>query len=868
MITLLGLIACFCELRSEHLVGGDISYVCLGNDNYEVTMNVYRDCFSGGAPFDPSAPVGIFTGAGAFVETYFFTNPFITNLSSIIDDECFTVSTNVCVERARYIQTISLPPNNSGYYIVYQRCCRNGTIINLNDPGAQGNTFVAFIPPQDFAECNSSPSWNNFPPIGICKDIPIEFDHSASDPDGDELVYELCTPFQGGTQFMPAPNPPSGPPFQNVVYAAGYSAQNPIDALPGLAIDENTGLLTGVPTLIGQYVIGICVKEYRNGQLLSEVRRDFQFNVTNCPDVNVASISSQIVDTECNGLTIMFDNQSQNANSYLWQFGDGNSSTDFEPTYTYSNPGTYEVILITDPGEICADTSIQVFNIFDPVQPVLSVPELSCESGGPLYSIQLNSNGLITQTAWDFGGGVGDNNAISPQDVFFSPGATYNITVDAIDENDCPSFASIQLTVPPQPAAAIVDNNQPCSGFEFSFINDSENATSFEWDFGLPGEADISFEEFPIFEYPGAGDYEATLYVSSQGTCPDTASMIINITPDIYAEFEVPNGQCFENNSFDFIAQGVYGPNATLTWSFQNADIANHEGSNPPSINFNEFGQHLVTLTAFQEGCETEYDGVVNVIPNPEADFLFTGNGCSPMVTAFSNLSFGGSNPSYYWEFGDGNTSTGQSPVNIYENPGLYSVGLQVTSSGECIDTAYVFYPNLINVDPSPEASFFISEHQVDFLDPRIEVSAEHSNPLWTCDYWVSDSTSYDQCFFEHEFNAPGNYTVLLTVTNEFGCESRAIQDVLVTGSVFWAPNAITMNGDGLNDFFKPIVLGAEEYELIVFDRWGQEMFSTNNPNEAWIPEYAHPGIYVFKAMVKEAGTLVNEYSGHFTLIR
>ncbi|MEM7162090.1 MAG: PKD domain-containing protein, partial [Bacteroidota bacterium] len=705
-------------------------------------------------------------------------------------------------------------------------------------------------------------------PIGICLNIPLEFDHSASDSDGDDLVYELCTPFQGGTQFTPAPNPPSGPPFQNVVYAGGYSSTNPIDAMPGLAINESTGLLTGIPTQIGQYVIGICVKEYRDGQLLSEVRRDFQFNVTNCPDVNVASIASQVVDTECNGLTIMFDNQSQNANSYLWLFGDGNSSTNFEPTYTYSNPGTYEVTLISDPGEVCADTSIQVFSIFDPIEPVVGVPELSCESGGPLYSIDMSSNGLITQTDWDFDGGTGDVNALSPQDVFFPPGATYNISLEAIDENDCPSNASIQLTVPPQPEAAILNNNQPCSGFEITFINQSDNSTSFEWDFGLPGDADVSFEESPIFIYPESGDYEATLYASSQGTCPDTAYLTINVTPNIYADFEIPDGQCFENNSFDFLAQGFFGDNATLTWNFQNANIESYEGTSPPAIQFNSFGQNLVTLTAFQEGCETEFDALVNVVPNPEADFLFTGDGCSPMVTAFSNLSFGGSSPTYHWDFGDGNTSSGQSPVNVYVDAGVYSVSLLVTSSGDCIDTSFIHYPNLINVDPSPEASFFISDHQVDILDPSIEVTAEHSNPLWSCEYWVSDSTSYQDCFFEHEFDSPGNYTVLMTVINEFGCESRAIQDVLVTGSLFWAPNAITMNGDGLNDFFKPIVLGAEEYELIVFDRWGQEMFSSSDPNEAWIPEYAHPGIYVFKAMVKEAGTLVHEYTGHFTLIR
>jgi len=868
LITLCCILFFIQEAKSEHLVGGDISYICQGNDNYQVTLNIYRDCFSSGAPFDENPPIGIYSGTGSFLGVQYFGSPAETNLSTLIDNDCFTVSANVCVERGTYIQTINLPPNSSGYYLVYERCCRNNTIQNLFDPGTQGSTYVAFIPPSNFATCNSSPSWNNFPPLGICLNVPFDFDHSAMDLDGDDLVYELCTPYQGGTQFIPAPDPPGGPPFIDVVYQGGYSAADPIDALPGLAIDPATGFLTGTPTQLGQYVIGICVKEFRNGQLLSEVRRDFQFNVTLCPDLNVASIASQVADTECNGLTLNFENLSQNANNYLWLFGDGNSSTEFEPTYTYSNPGTYEVILISDPGDQCADTSIQVFNLFDPVEPIIGNPMLVCNNGDPFYDIVLSSNGTLVSTTWDFGGGTGDINAMSPEGVFFPPGFSYNVNVVTIDENDCESEATIPLTVPPEPVAVIQNNNQPCSGLDITFINNSDNATNYVWDFGLPGNADQSFEESPTFTYPEPGEYTATLEVSAAGTCPDIATFTVSVTPSIFADFEPPSGQCFQGNNFEFFAQGNFSEAAELTWNFQNGNIPTFVGPNPPAITFSEFGQNLVSLTAFEDGCETNFEALINTVPNPEADFVFTGDGCSPMIGAFTNISFGGSNPTYHWDFGDGNTSSGQSPVNLYEQPGIYTVSLLLTSEGDCVDTSFISYPNLVEVNPSPNASFFIDRHEVDILDPSINVNAEHTNPLWTCEYFVSDSSFYGDCGFEHEFDAPGSYTVLLIVTNEFGCDNRAIQDVLVTGSLFWAPNAVTMNGDGINDFFNPVVLGAEEYEIIIFDRWGQEMYSSTVPNEPWVPQYAHPGVYIYKAKVKEAGSLVREFTGHFTIIR
>src|SRR6185503_15254508 len=98
-------------------------------------------------------------------------------------------------------------PISGGYDIVYVRCCRNATIQNIYSPNGSGATYATHIPDPGIATCNSSPYFVDFPPIVICANAPINFDHKAIDPDGDQLVYSLCTPYDGADSISPQPYP-------------------------------------------------------------------------------------------------------------------------------------------------------------------------------------------------------------------------------------------------------------------------------------------------------------------------------------------------------------------------------------------------------------------------------------------------------------------------------------------------------------------------------------------------------------------------------------------------------------------------------------------------------------------------------------
>lgn len=362
----------FAPIYAAHIVGGELTYKCLGNNEYQFTMKVYRDCDGGGAGFD-SDPAS-FTIATMTVYEGNSTTPFQTSISNavgsieldaptvellevIYPSNCLT-SLPVCVELGTYEFTLTLPTSPESYHIVYQRCCRNTTIANIILPEETGATFYVELKPEaQFANSNcqnNTPELNNYPPLVLCTNVPIEFDHSAIDDDADELLYRFCCPLRGGgldgTNGMGiatdingvAPSPDAPPLYENVSYILPtYSCSNPLGGDPQITIDSQTGMITGTPTVTGQFVVGVCVDEYRNGNLLSTVRRDFQFNIKTCEESVIASDFTYGLSS----YTANFENQSVNAVSYSWDFGDSNTSTEVSPNHTYAAIGTYSVTL-------------------------------------------------------------------------------------------------------------------------------------------------------------------------------------------------------------------------------------------------------------------------------------------------------------------------------------------------------------------------------------------------------------------------------------------------------------------------------------------------------------------------------------------
>ena len=425
------------NMLASHIVGGGITYECLGNSGngklYRFTMKIYRDCASGGAFFDNPANIAIYKGSYQ-VNSIFdaFTIPINEiNPLGINEPDCIDNLPNLCLEEGVYIWDRVLPASNQSYFIVYQRCCRTAAIANIFTPNDVGATYYAEITPAAQQVCNNSPVFNNFPPIVICNNYPLEVDYSASDPDGDQLVYSFCAPFAGGGPILnqpglsscigAMPNPPCSPPFDEVPFILpDYTPLQPMAGNPVISINPQTGVISGTPQMIGQFVVGVCVQEYRNGQLLSVTRRDFQFNVTPCQPQITALVQhdeltspQHYVIKKCSGTTtVTIDNQSfplANVNNFEWTFdlNNGNiihNSSDFDLTVNFPGFGVYNGTLVINQGLDCGDTAYIEVKLYPPATLGLGPDYKICQDtnilldAGPGFASYLWQDGSTGQT--------------------------------------------------------------------------------------------------------------------------------------------------------------------------------------------------------------------------------------------------------------------------------------------------------------------------------------------------------------------------------------------------------------------------------------------------------------------------------------
>ncbi|HKK75984.1 MAG TPA: PKD domain-containing protein, partial [Saprospiraceae bacterium] len=392
---------------ATHIVGGSISYRCLGNDQYEITVRVYRDCFNAapGADFDDPASIGIFDRAGllvADVRVPFVSEDTLTN----IPNECLVIPGNVCVNTTTYVATVELPFREGGYQLVYQRCCRNETIQNLVNPLETGATYDIWLTEESMLTCNSSPVFKEWPPIFICVNDELNFDHSAIDADGDSLVYKLIAPLQGGTFAEPMPQPPNPPPYDEVLLIEPtYSVDNFLGFGEPLMVDQDNGLMTVTPSILGQFVVGVSVEEYdrETGELLSISRRDFQYNVIQCESFQAAFNAPEAV---CDQFTVQFDNQTVGASEFLWNFSSADTSftsSERSPEITFPDTGLYQVELIVDPGYVCETRFAKdIFVQTNSLTADFRVDVLACTDSSYLFLIDRSIDSVSAPVTWEW----------------------------------------------------------------------------------------------------------------------------------------------------------------------------------------------------------------------------------------------------------------------------------------------------------------------------------------------------------------------------------------------------------------------------------------------------------------------------------
>ncbi|RAK69933.1 hypothetical protein DLM85_03510 [Hymenobacter edaphi] len=283
---LLGLLRPAC---ATHIVGGELDLQYQSGSVYRLTLNLYFDAINGSTgALDPDATAGIFEkGTNRRIQDVTLSaagNSFVpyTNMACAIG----TLSTRRLVYSALLALPATVYDSPNGYYVAVERCCRNGVINNIVNPGNAGQAYYLEFPAvvrNGQAFRNSTP--RIFPPLSdyACVGELFYFDFGGQDADGDSLAYDMVTPLNGHANTnVPRPAQATAAPYSEVTWSTGLNRANQMPGTPTLGIDGRTGRLTVRPTRLGLYVFGVRCSEYRQGIKIGETRRDFQLLVVAC----------------------------------------------------------------------------------------------------------------------------------------------------------------------------------------------------------------------------------------------------------------------------------------------------------------------------------------------------------------------------------------------------------------------------------------------------------------------------------------------------------------------------------------------------------------------------------------------------------
>lgn len=858
-------------LFSSHLTGGKITYRYLGTNKYEITLAVYRDC-SVSFPFDSPAYISIFSKANnSLVYNKGLAIKSQSTIPALAPNPCFVPPAGICLEIGTYVDTVQLAPNGSGYTIAYQRCCRNITVLNLVQPSQNGITITTDIPPQ----VNNTPKFLNFPPIFICFSDTFNYSFASTDADGDNLVYQLCSPLVGASNLISASNPASPPPYLPVTWSNTFTATNPIPNNGGFNFNTSTGQLKFKPSMLGQYSIGICVLEYRNNILINTNRLELQFNIVPCYLTSSIPTASNL----CQGLTIPFQNASTNANAFHWNFGDPTTNADtsnlFSPTYTYPAYGTYTVsltVLNTAYG-FCKDSTKKVINVHPLLSPTLQATYSSCFKNN---NFNFNVGGSFDPSSsfnWNFtANSSSPNTNINNTTAHFTTSNTKTVSV-IINQFGCIDTLNAVVSFT-NPIAGINDANLNCNEKNLFFPNFSANANNFFWDFGdLSTSNDTSSISNPTYSYSNYGTYTVTL-IANSGVCSDTLKKEIKVFPKLTLDWlPTIQKQCLKGNSFNFIPTGIWSGNATFNWLFYDSPAAiTSTLQNPTNIQFTNAGNHLIKYSVSENGCVKNAQGLAIVYPNPKINVSISDSiGCEPLTIKFKNLTDSTKTISHLWNI-NGNTFSTDSINYLFNNSGIYSYNLIITDTNNCKDS--VSKNNWIKINPKPHAILYANPLQTSLINSNVTLIDSTTNSHSTVFNFGNGNTS-SQTYNSFYYQEAGIYPVSLIVKNQFGCSDTATTTIYIDdiGSKY-IPNVFTPNNDGANDIFKIKGESVTSSSMRIFNRWGTEVFYSENALLGWngvnknnnLP--CDDGTYFYVIVIKLNHTKEYTFKGNVSLFR
>ncbi len=852
-----------CNLRASHIVGGEFELVYLNGYNYQLNLIQYFDDVNG----EPGAE-------DVFTDVYIYSkadNQFMQSVRLFNSSSTFVPYTNpecsdarLITRRIFYTAEIQLLPtlynNPEGYYVVYERCCRNYTISNLANPRETGQTFYMEFPAVNQGGkqfIDSTPVL--FPPLSdyACVNELFYFDFRGSDADGDSLSYRLSVPLNS-TNSGPDPDPqptPSPSPHPLVEFAAGVTVNNMVSGNPALTINKD-GFLTVRPNRTGLFVFAVTVDEFRNGKKIGQAKRDFQMLVIDCDAGTSPTATGQI-----NGRPDIFSGISDE----VIYFG---KDDDKCMKLFVTDPDSPEKITIkaiavnfeADMESIIPTETLITSSPRDTLEFEICLPDCPLTKGPAIIdllvmddacSLPLMDTLRLVYEMEDSGNKepyiVNNKNIVN---VNMELAETYELVIEGKDDNKDVIFLDAQ------PDGFSLDD------YDMSFrtvqANPGEIKTVFQWN------ADCA-----AFDFSEKNEFDITFLLTDETSCPTNVgdSMRLHIQVNL-PENHKPN---------------VYSPN------LQETSVELRIGE---ILNFALIGEDIdnddITLEAIGQGFELADYGInfQNVSGNSQIGSSFNWRTNCDIIDLQDRDLF-----QFLFVVTDqnicGTPKADTLTVNVQllppdNNPPVITVrGSGVVTEGDSAFTSVAIGNQIFfNVIGTDEDNDIVSLNLTRAIRGNDEIDLDvfsfNFTPVRAVGRAVSQFFWIPSCIFlESEFR--DSDIKLEFVTEDEACFNTKSDTITVVFNLtdkplgfdeYLPPNVFTPNTDEKNEYFwlpnLPAGNCANQFEEVhIFNRWGVEVFASNNLEFRWYGTDAPTGVYYYQVKYSQF-----TYKGTVSVIR
>ena len=801
---------------ANHIVGGEIYYkfdsLRTGIYYYTVTIKLFRD-ISSGTGLDNPINVAVYAkGTNTLAKALQVTQSSLQTLTAT-PGPCIVNPPLVSYQVGLYTFSLSLPASTYGYTITWARCCRVINITNITSPSANfGATYTAEIP-GNFSEPtgpqNSSAKFLGIDTVIICAGYPFTYNFGATDADGDILTYEFCEGYtnSGGT----IPNPPAPPPYISLSYNSPYNGGSPMGN--GVTINASNGMITGLAPSAGIYVVTVCVKEWRNGELLATQRKDLQIKVADCDVAKVRLEPAGYIN--CSNLTMSFTNLSPSAliNNYFWDFGDLTTLADTSllavPIYIYPDTGIYTIKVVANRNQPCSDSTTAQVKVYPGFFPDFDFTGICMNVPIQFRDRTTATYGNINFWRYDFGvAGISSDTSRQrdPQYTYTNVG-TYTAEFIVGSTKGCRDTIYNPVTVIDKPPILMAFRDTLICNVDTVQLNATgSGAISWTPNYNILNSTSVMPSVFPK---------TTTVYTVefNDNGCRNTDSVRVRVITRVNLTVSNDTSIC-ANDPVQLSAntdgsQYAWSPDPTLS----NPNILNPIATPAVTTTYQ--------ITSRIGGCVATENVVITVIPKPTVN---AGSDVDICYHSSTQLNAQTNGTAFAWS--NASSLSDASVLNPIATPKVttsYILAATDISSG-CPKPFY----DTVTVTVLPKVNAFAGNDTVIVANLPLQLKATGGeNYQWSPATGLNNPNILDPIAM---LNGNTEFvTYLVTVADRAGCFDTASISIHVfkTGPEIFLPTGFTPNGDGRNDIFRPIYVGMKTIDYFqVYNRWGALIYS------------------------------------------